>query len=106
MSFFDDQVRVIHIDDENSVTIRCLRRADIDEIQALATKRKRGEDEIDNSKASYLMMERSIVDWDGPGFADKEPSTETFKLLPSYVATQIFEAINEFGELPEDEKKL
>lgn len=107
MSFFDDQLRVVDVDDENRVTIRCLRRAEVDEIQELSRKRgtRRDGEMIDATKASYLMMERSIVRWEGPGFAGREPTIENFKLLPQYVAMTIFEAINEFGELPDAEKK-
>ena len=109
MGFFSQQQqRVVHIDDENSVTVR---RLTFGESQAVISESTTFDlvtqaADLDFAKNQVAKLSKAIASWEGPGFEGRPVTRENIEALPSEVGALIVKAVEELNKsLSEDEQK-
>lgn len=110
MSFFvTGLTSVVHLDDENTVTIRKQSTAVRQNTLSKSTRMVVGAQQdmsIDIGVMRLELLRNSIVSWDGPGFEGVAVSNAFIDALDPAIADKILTAIDEFNApLTDDEKK-
>ncbi len=109
MGFFSQQqLRVVRIDDENTVTVR---RLTFGESQAVISESTvfdlvSQEASLDFAKNQVAKLSKAIVAWNGPGFEGRPVTRENIEALPSEVGAIIVKGVEELNKgLTEPEQK-
>lgn len=110
MGFYSgaQHVRVVRIDDENTVTVRRLSFGETQDVIGKSTRLDivTQEGTLDFAANQLLKMEMAIVGWDGPGFEGRKPTRENIAALPVTIGQIISKAVEEINANPsEDERK-
>lgn len=93
MSYFDDTLKVVQIDDENSITVRALTIG----MQKKIQKRIQANKNITVAEISAMTAQEVIASWDGPKFDDRPITPENIEKLPMSVAGLVAAAIEELN---------
>lgn len=109
MGFYSQQIKVVQIDPENSVTIRRLTFGESQQVISESTVFDIISEtaNLDFAKNQAAKMRLGIVSWEGPGFEGREVNAENISDLPSEVGRVILQAIDALGAglTGEDQKK-
>ncbi len=108
MSFFQQQTQVVHIDADNSVTVR---RLTFGEQQAVISESTifdivSQEAKFDFAKNQAAKLSRAVVSWEGPGFDGRPVTAENIMALSPEVGQRILQAVEALNAgLSETEQK-
>jgi hypothetical protein len=108
MSFFQQQTKVVHIDAENTVTVR---RLTFGEQQAVISDSTSfdivsQEAKFDFAKNQAAKLSRAVVSWEGAGFDGRPVTAENILALSPEVGQKILQAVEELNAgLSEPEQK-
>lgn len=95
MSFFQQQTQVVHIDADNSVTVRRLtfgeQQAVISESTAFDIVSQ--EATFDFARNQAAKLSRAVVSWVGPGFDGRPVTPENIMALAPEVGQKILSAV-------------
>lgn len=92
-TFFEDTLKVLQIDDENSITIRALTLG----VQKKIQKKVQANKSMTMAEIAGMTAKEVIVSWDGPKFADMPVTPENIDKLPISVAGMVASAIEDIN---------
>jgi hypothetical protein len=107
MSFFTVQTKVVHLDEQNSVTVKRMTYGERQTAIDLGTVVDgRMEPVVHVGRMKQAMLHSAIVSWDGPGFEGRPVTPDNINALPPEIADRIATAADVLmAGLTEDEKK-
>ena len=85
MSFFTPQTETVHIDNDNSITVRKLTFGEFSDIL------DRNADG-NQQRMGFDLVRSSIVSWEGPGFDGRDVTPDNVDALPWEVVAEIVPA--------------
>jgi len=125
--FFRPQERVVHLDDENRITIRRLTWGQVQGIRSRTIRMRvqvptsptrglaangnppdndPGEIDLDPYRFQEELVVESVVSWEGPGFEGRPVTRENVLALPEWIVEKLLAEIDKLNQgITESEKK-